>query len=249
MINAPKISEIMAKKLEEMILNGVFKAGDRLPPERQLAEKFEVSRPSIREAIQILKAKQLLTSRQGGGNYVNQELGSGMLDPLFSLFEENPKAHEDLLEFRYTLEGECAYLAATRATEPDLRNLSKCFDDLMVVYRRNDPAAEAAADARFYLAIAEASHNVVFLHTIKSLFDLLKRNVVTNIGGLFAEGFARESLKNQHQEIFLAIKSRNPELAKEKAQAHLAYVRESLFKLEQENARREAARLKEELVS
>ncbi|MCD8514136.1 MAG: GntR family transcriptional regulator, partial [Nitrincola sp.] len=88
-------------QIEEMILEGTFNPGQRLPPERELAARFEVSRPSLREALQKLIARGLLTSRQGGGTYVAENLGSGFSDPLMKLFETHPEAQYDLLEFRH----------------------------------------------------------------------------------------------------------------------------------------------------
>ena len=171
-----RLSDDIVAQLETMILEGTLKAGERLPAERVLAERFGVSRPSLREAIQKLVAKGLLVSRQGGGNYVAESLGSTFSDPLLHLLESNPEAQRDLLEFRHTLEGSCAYYAALRATELDRERLSEAFAALQDCYSRSGKVTrveEGAADARFHLAIAEASHNLVLLHTIRGLFDLL----------------------------------------------------------------------------
>lgn len=203
-----RLSDDIVAQLEAMILEGTLKSGERLPAERVLAEQFGVSRPSLREAIQKLVAKGLLVSRQGGGNYVTESLGATFSDPLLHLLEGNPEAQRDLLEFRHTLEGSCAYYAALRATSLDHQRLTEAFEALQACYARNDQvsAEEGAADARFHLAIAEASHNTVLLHTIKGLFDLLRRNVVTNIGGMYAQRTeTRAQLMEQHQRLYDAI--------------------------------------------
>ena len=117
-------------------------------------------------------------------------MGSKFSDPLLQLLESNPEAQRDLLEFRHTLEASCAYYAALRATEMDRERLRLAFERLQDCYARVDEvgrAEEGEADASFHLAIAEASHNAVLLHTIRGLFDLLKRNVVTNIGGMYKQ--------------------------------------------------------------
>ncbi|HHM8029414.1 TPA: FCD domain-containing protein, partial [Pseudomonas aeruginosa] len=99
-------------------------------------------------------------------------------------------------------------------------------------------AEEGAADARFHLAIAEASHNTVLLHTIKGLFDLLRRNVVTNIGGMYAQRTeTRAQLMEQHQRLYDAIISGQAELAREVSNQHIHYVQEVLAEV-QEEARR-----------
>ncbi|ETK15242.1 pyruvate dehydrogenase complex repressor [Pseudomonas sp. FH4] len=233
-----RLSDDIVEQLEGMILEGTLKSGERLPAERALAEQFGVSRPSLREAIQKLAAKGLLVSRQGGGNYVVETLGSTFSDPLLHLLESNPEAQRDLLEFRQTLEASCAYYAALRATEVDRERLTAAFDALQDCYTRDDEVSrieEGAADARFHLAIAEASHNAVLLHTIRGLFDLLKRNVVTNIGGMYQQRTeTRDMLINQHRDLYLAIIEGRAEQAREVSTRHLLYVQEVLEEVRQE---------------
>ena len=233
-----RLSDDIVEQLEGMILEGTLKSGERLPAERALAERFGVSRPSLREAIQKLAAKGLLVSRQGGGNYVVDSLGSTFADPLLHLLESNPEAQRDLLEFRQTLEASCAYYAALRATEVDRERLTAAFEALQDCYARADEVSrveEGAADARFHLAIAEASHNAVLLHTIRGLFDLLKRNVVTNIGGMYQQRTeTRDMLINQHRDLYLAIIEGRAEQAREVSTRHLLYVQEVLEEVRQE---------------
>ena len=233
-----RLSDDIVEQLEGMILEGTLKSGERLPAERALAEQFGVSRPSLREAIQKLAAKGLLVSRQGGGNYVVESLGSTFSDPLLHLLENNPEAQRDLLEFRQTLEASCAYYAALRATEVDRERLTAAFEALQDCYTRDDEVSrveEGAADARFHLAIAEASHNAVLLHTIRGLFDLLKRNVVTNIGGMYQQRTeTRDMLISQHRDLYLAIIEGRAEQAREGSTRHLLYVQEVLEEVRQE---------------
>ncbi|QJD59803.1 FCD domain-containing protein [Pseudomonas sp. gcc21] len=240
-IKVRRLSDDIVTKLEGMILEGTLRAGERLPAERVLAEQFGVSRPSLREAIQKLAAKGLLVSRQGGGNYIAESLGSTFSDPLLPLLEDNPEAQRDLLEFRHTLEGACAYYAAQRATEPDRQRLTEAFEALQDCYARvgkTSRADEGAADARFHLAIAEASHNAVLLHTIRGLFDLLKRNVVTNIGGMYAQRTeTRDMLMKQHNELYRAIMAGKADAARDLSDQHIHYVQEVLADVLDENQR------------
>jgi len=247
-MNAPplqqrRLSDDIVERIETLILEGTLKPGEKLPAERALAEEFGVSRPSLREALQKLAARGLLVSRQGGGTFISAEIGSSFRDPLLALLENNPEAQRDLLEFRHTLEGSCAYYAAQRATPVDHQRLREAFENLQRCYAAPVPgggAEEGLADARFHLAIAEASHNAVLLHTIKGLFDLLKRNVVTNIGGMYAQrGETRDMLMRQHQELFEAIVAGRAEEARAISNRHIHYVQEVLSEVQQE-ARREA---------
>ena len=124
-IKAAKLSDVILEQLENMILEGSLAPGQKLPPERELAKQFEVSRPSLREAIQKLEARGLVTRRQGGGTYVKNQLEGGLTDPLFDLISKHPESQFDLLEFRHALEGIAAYYAALRGTETDFQMLSK----------------------------------------------------------------------------------------------------------------------------
>ncbi|EIK94006.1 Lactate-responsive regulator LldR in Enterobacteria, GntR family protein [Pseudomonas sp. M47T1] len=233
-----RLSDDIVERLEGMILEGTLRAGERLPAERALAEQFGVSRPSLREAIQKLVAKGMLMSRQGGGNYVVESLGSTFSDPLMQLLESNPESQRDLLEFRHTLEASCAYYAAQRATELDRERLKVAFEALLDCYAREDKvtrAEEGAADANFHLAIAEASHNAVLLHTIRGLFDLLKRNVVINIGGMYKQRTeTRDMLISQHRELYQAIIEGRAEEAREISSRHILYVQEVLDEVRQQ---------------
>nr|WP_180204370.1 GntR family transcriptional regulator [Pseudomonas sp. SbOxS1]NYU04235.1 FCD domain-containing protein [Pseudomonas sp. SbOxS1] len=237
-IRQRRLSDDIVEQLESMILEGTLKAGERLPAERTLAEQFGVSRPSLREAIQKLTARGLLVSRQGGGNYVVESLGTTFSDPLLHLLENNPEAQRDLLEFRHTLEASCAYYAALRATDVDRERLTAAFNQLLDCYSRHEEvsrAEEGAADANFHLAIAEASHNAVLLHTIRGLFDLLKRNVVTNIGGMYKQRTeTRDMLITQHRELYQAIVEGRAEQAREVSSRHILYVQEVLEEVRQE---------------
>lgn len=233
-----RLSDDIVEQLERMILEGTLKSGGRLPAERVLAEQFGVSRPSLREAIQKLTAKGLLISRQGGGNYVVENIGSTFSDPLLHLLDSSPDSQRDLLEFRHTLEASCAYYAAMRATEADRRQLSIAFEALQDCYARADEvsrAEEGAADASFHLAIAEASHNAVLLHTIRGLFDLLKRNVVINIGGMYKQRTeTRDMLIQQHRELYLAIIEGRADDARDISSRHINYVQEVLEEVRQQ---------------
>jgi GntR family transcriptional repressor for pyruvate dehydrogenase complex len=248
-IRQHRLSDGIVEQLETMILEGTLQAGQRLPAERALAERFGVSRPSVREAVQKLVARGLLISRQGGGNYVSESLGSSFSDPLMSLLESRPEAQRDLLEFRHTLEADCAYYAARRATDLDRQQLQHAFDELQACYARESKASrdeEGAADARFHLAIAQASHNLVLLHTIRGLFDLLKRSVVTNIGGMYAlRRETRHTLVAQHQALFDAIMDRRAEDARRIAGEHIKFVQDVLDEREEEIRRLARAQRRE----
>ena len=118
-IKQQKLSDVITDRLEAMILDGSFVAGEKLPAERVLAADFNVSRPSLREAIQNLQAKGLVERKQGGGTFVNAKLNANMTEPLLALIAQRPETQFDLLEFRHALEGMAAFYSALRGQPED----------------------------------------------------------------------------------------------------------------------------------
>ncbi|GAA0641390.1 GntR family transcriptional regulator [Halomonas beimenensis] len=228
-VRQPRLADVITERLEALILEGSLKPGQRLPPERELAERFGVSRPSLREAIQKLAARGLLTSRQGGGTFITENLHSGYSDPLLEMLSRHGEFHLDLLEFRDAMEGLSAYYAALRATPTDKSVLIQRFEELEACFAARNPAEEAKADAAFHLAIAEAAHNVMLLHTIRGIFHLLEKSIVENLEHLFGKPDARERLMAQHRALLDAILQGKAEEARTRAHDHLVYVEEGLL--------------------
>jgi GntR family transcriptional repressor for pyruvate dehydrogenase complex len=232
-----KISDIIMQQLEGMILEGSFKAGQKLPPERELAAQFEVSRPSVREAIQKLVARGVLFSRHGGGTYVSEQLGSAFADPLQDLLSSHDEFLYDQLEFRDALEGLAAYYAALRSTDADKAKLTHCFDQLVSANQNQNFILEAKLDAEFHMVIAEASHNVVLLHTLRSLHAVLAKSISTNLKNLFEKRAARSLVMEQHHNLYQAIINGNADDARAAAHTHLVFVEDNLLKMRQEETR------------
>ena len=128
-IRQPKLSDVIEQQLEFLILEGTLRPGEKLPPERELAKQFDVSRPSLREAIQRLEAKGLLLRRQGGGTFVQNSLWQSFSDPLVELLSDHPESQFDLLETRHALEGIAAYYAALRSTDEDRVRIRELHQD------------------------------------------------------------------------------------------------------------------------
>ncbi|GEK49018.1 transcriptional regulator [Bisbaumannia pacifica] len=240
-VKQPRLADVITERLESMIIEGSLQPGQRLPPERELAERFGVSRPSLREAIQKLAARGLLTSRQGGGTFVTQELNTRYSDPLLEMLARHQEFHFDLLEFRDAMEGLSAYYAALRSTPADKALLVQRFEELEASFAGRDPEQEAKADAAFHLAIAESAHNVLLLHTIRGIFHLLEKSIVDNLAYLFEKPDSRPRLMEQHRALLEAILAGDAEQARERAHEHLVFVEEGLLELERAETRAQRA--------
>jgi GntR family transcriptional repressor for pyruvate dehydrogenase complex len=193
---APKLSDSIANELEQRILEGSWKTGDRLPAERELSTQLGVSRASLREAIQKLVSRGLLSSRQGGGTYVTDRLDAGFLDPWGALLQKHASVREDLLEFRELLEAKAAACAAERATAEDKARLQGCYQALDAAYRDGTLEQRVAADLGFHQAVADASHNAIIGHLTSSL-HLLQDHLRLNVGELMLLPEACEQLRDR----------------------------------------------------
>ena len=234
-IKAAKLSDVILEQLENMILEGSLMPGEKLPPERELAKQFEVSRPSLREAIQKLEAKGLVTRRQGGGTYVKNQLEQGLTDPLFDLINKHPESQFDLLEFRHALEGIAAYYAALRGTETDFDKVQRSFDNIADVHE--DLEQKSKAINAFHFAVAEASHNVVLLHLVKGMQSLLEQNVRQNLQVLVQKNDVSAQLAEHRKVLMDAVIQGNPEQARLASNAHLAFIEEALLEADKERSR------------
>ena len=240
-----KVSDRIQSALEGFILRGGFAPGDRLPPERSLAERLNASRPSVREALQRLEARGIVDLRRGGGAYVRDAAAAVLTDPLFSLLAANPETEWDFLEFRAMVEGHAAYLAALRATEPDRELLARRLAAVeAAVQSEADAASQAKVDAAFHLGVAECAHNAVLLYVMRALVGVLREDVFRNRRKLYAHQGSQEVMRHQHREIFEAVQAGDPYRARRAAKDHLDYVRDALRNRENEERRRAVAQLR-----
>jgi len=240
MTNKHKISQEIAMQLEDMIAQGSLKVGDKLPPERELSQRLSVSRPSLREAKQILTSKGLLVSKQGGGTYVSKALNAGLTDPLMELLSQRSDFRYDILEVRHALDSESAYYAALRATPADKENIQQAFDRMHTVQIDGfDSIVAARADADFHLAITEASHNIALLHIARSLYQVLQKSIEQNLHALSSLPHADKDspIHKQHEKIRDMVLSGDAEAAKEATHIHMNYVQETMHNMFQEQER------------
>jgi GntR family transcriptional repressor for pyruvate dehydrogenase complex len=227
-VTPERLSTAVTRQIEKLILRGILRPGERLPAERDLAEKLGVSRPSLREAVAELQEKGLLTTRAGAGVYVADVLGSAFSESLIRLFADHDEAVFDYIGFRRDLEGLAACRAAQLASDTDRQVIQTIMDKMEAAHRKTNPADEARLDAEFHMAIIEASHNVIMLHMMRSMFQLLREGVFYNRQVMFKQRTTRGALLDQHRAINTAIQARNPEAAREAVEAHLNYVEKAL---------------------
>jgi GntR family transcriptional repressor for pyruvate dehydrogenase complex len=227
-VEPEKLSTAVIRQIEGLILRGILRPGERLPSERELADRLGVSRPSLRDAISSLQDSGLLTARPGAGVFVADVLGSAFAPALTQLFARHDEAVFDYLSFRRDMEGLAAERAARLASNTDLQVVQTIFDKMVAAHPARNSDAESALDAQFHMAIVEASHNVIMLHMMRSMYDLLRNGVFYNRQVMFKQRTTRSALLDQHRAINDAIQTRNPEAARSAVETHLDYVERAL---------------------
>lgn len=227
-VQTEKLSIAVTRQIELLILRGILRPGERLPSERELSERLGVSRPSLREAIADLQDKGLLASKAGAGIFVADVLGSAFSPALVQLFSAHDEAVFDYLSFRRDMEGLAAERAARLGSDTDLRVIQTIYDKMVAAHAKRNPSDEAALDAEFHLSIIEASHNVIMLHMMRSMYQLLREGVFYNRQIMFKQRMTRESLLHQHAAINDALQARDAAAARAAIEAHLDFVSAAL---------------------
>lgn len=224
-----KLSSGVIRQVEELILRGLLRPGERLPSERDLSERLGVSRPSLREALSDLQDRGLLVSKAGAGVFVGEDLGGTFPEALVSLFAKHDRAVFDYLDFRKDMEGLAVERAAKLGSDTDLQVVDQIFKKMEAAHIKRNPADEAALDADFHLAIVEASHNIILLHMMRSMFQLLREGVFYNRSIMFKQRLTRDHILGQHRTINDALQARDPEAARAAVASHMEYVRQALL--------------------
>ena len=227
-IQPEKLAGTVVKQIELLILRGILRPGDRLPSERELAEKLGVSRPSLREAIATLQDRKLLESKAGAGIFVANVMGAEFSDTLVRLFSDHEEAMFDYISFRRDMESMAAERAATHGSDTDLQVIDTVFRKMEAAHSKRNPAEESQLDAEFQLAIIEASHNVIMLHMMRAMFSLLREGVFYNRQIMFKQRITRDMLLDQHRAINVALQARDAKAARQAVEDHLNYVENSL---------------------
>lgn len=205
-IKHSRLYEQVIEYIEQMYKSGEIKLGDKLPPEREFAQKLGVSRGTLRDAFRILESQGVLETRAGGGRFLRRDIrNAGKSGSIIQDLQN--AAVIDLLEARRILEIGMIELVCERATESDLKRLEE------VIYQMGN----READTSFNLALAECSKNITIINFMKLNMEILNQTKERSFRG--KEPI--EKAKREHLEILEAIKARDVERAKQKVTEHL----------------------------
>jgi GntR family transcriptional repressor for pyruvate dehydrogenase complex len=218
----PKLYQAIITALQADIADGRYEPGDRLPPERALVERFEVSRLTVREAMIGMEILGLVEARRGSGVYVTERPGGGL-----AASELDVGAFE-LIEARRLVEGESAALAAVTADEAALARLRGTLD-AMIEQNKHDFQDETA-DRAFHLEIARATNNAAMVLVIETLWDVRHRSPLCERMLARSRAAGVKPMIDDHRAILDAIAAHDGPRARQAMRDHLGRVVENLLK-------------------
>lgn len=219
-----KLYQQVANAIVAAIRDGRYAVGKRLPSERDLAEEYKVSRPTVREAMIALEIRGLVEARHGSGIYVTDR-GDGLQagpDLDIGAFE--------LTEARMLFEAESAALAATTISEAELDELERLLEDMVQENLKVGEMSPAeTADRQFHVTIAKATRNIAIVMVVETLWDMRYRSPLCVAMLQRARKVGVRPLVDDHRDILHALRSRDPDQAREAMRRHLGRVIESLL--------------------
>lgn len=234
-----RLYEQIAHEIAAAISSGKYEVGQRLPSERDLAQTFKVSRPTVREAIIALELDGMVEVRLGSGVYVtskyptNGEAGTRDIGPF------------ELLEARRAIEGEAAALAATRITDEQLKELDAVLAEMRADLRKNEIVMGEEADRRLHELIALATQNSAIYAAVQMMWDARMRSPQTHLVDARVRERGLKPPIAEHAAIVRALKRRDPDAARAAMHEHISRVIEDMLNVteveELERARAVAA--------
>lgn len=229
-VNTKKNYEQIVEQIQELILDGTFQKGDKLPPERELTTKLGVSRSSLREALKALEVLGLIESKQGEGSYISNNVNSTILKSISIAYKLNNGTIEDILELRHSLEIQAVRTAAIKATEDQIEELEAIVNKME---NAADEEEQSQLDIEFHGKLIGMMNNVMFQIISESVSNLMQP-FIKSIREIYREH--DDYLKTyyfveQHRNVLDAIKERNPEKAVNLMMEHIQLTENDLLKL------------------
>ncbi|MDD5795285.1 MAG: FadR/GntR family transcriptional regulator [Clostridiales bacterium] len=213
-IKSEKVYKIIMKQIKDIVKSGELKRGDKLPSERELALRLNVSRTSVREAIKALETLGLVESKHGGGNYIKNDFEDILLEPLSIAFMLLGSNNSEILELRKVIEPEVASMAAKNITENEIKELENIIEKLS---KTTDSKICASLDKEFHYVIAKASKNHLLSTIVFSVSSLIEEYI--DESKMYE--IDREKVINDHKIILEAIISHDSKKAFIESKNHL----------------------------
>jgi GntR family transcriptional repressor for pyruvate dehydrogenase complex len=219
-IKSTKVYEHVIVQIENMIMDGTLKRGDKLPSERELVDSFKVSRTSIREALRALQVIGLIDSRQGEGNFIKQSFEDSLFEPLSIIFMLQGGKPEEIMEVRKIIEVRTAAIAAEKINDEQLSNLGRLANAFKT---SKDEKDNVEFDKQFHYQIAQVTENFLIKNILNSMSFLMDSFLKEARSKILVDKGNLSVLAVQHIKIYEAIKNHDAAIASEEMKKHLDF--------------------------
>ncbi len=217
-IENKKISQVVIEQIQDLIMKGELKDGDKLPPERELTKTLNIGRPALREALKALEVIGLIESRHGQGNFIVNNTENSFFKPLSLSFKLSNGNIEDILELRHLLENYTVSKAAINASHEDIEKLYQLYNDLVNAETKE---LKSHYDKEFHYEIAKISKNTLINNLLESTSYLFDNFISKTVGMTFTGDDSIEKLYEEHLNIIKAIEKHDSEEASQCIFLHL----------------------------
>lgn len=226
-ISTKRIYQSVIEQFIAMLKDGKITSGQKLPPERALAEMFDVSRASIREAFSAMEIIGMIEVRPGDGSFVTQLNIAPFINTIAPLFLLNKSMEDDLLDFRKMLELAAVRSTIDKASKEDISLLLKPIRIMRDALDNNDPQKGVSGDIGFHKTLFMISKNLIITKAAECINYILESSVEYNRAQILKDKNNAAVLCTQHQAIYSAILDKDPVLAEELMRQHLDFVKET----------------------
>lgn len=223
-VRRSRIYERIVDQIHALIREGRWAPGDQIPPERELAERFRVSRTSVREALRALEMQGIIESRQGGGTFVRSADTEALVPPLAAAILRGRREMAEVLEVRELIEPGIARLAALRATAEVVAELEQTLERQRDAIAHDRPFVDE--DTAFHYTLARAADNHILLRLHNVILDVLRESRQTY---LHVPDRPQMSLRG-HEAILAAVRQNDGDGAQRASLAHISEVRDGILR-------------------
>jgi len=223
-IKTTKVYEQVIEQIQQMIIAGDLKRGQKLPSERDLADQLQVGRASVREALRALQIIGVIEVRQGDGSFIRESFEESLFEPLSLIFILQQSKPREIIELRRVIELETAYLAAQRSTDEETREMRELINELKELKDLNDEQKSVEVDQKLHYLIARGAKNLLLLNVLHVSSVLIDNLIAEARGRIMVREENKDVLIEQHEKVVRAIEERNPELAKLAMKEHIDFI-------------------------
>lgn len=218
------LSNVVIRKVQEMILNGELQEGDKLPPEREMTQLLGIGRPALREGLKSLEMLGLVERRHGLGNYIVNNVQVSYFEPLSLSFMLNHGTPNEILEMRSCLETYTAGKAAEITTPMDIRNLRAIAGQMVSA---KTPSEKAVFDRNLHFEIVRITGNMLMYNIMENVSYLIDRFFERSVQLSYFEGDSIENIYKEHEAIISALERHDSVAATEAMKQHLGNIKVS----------------------